>query len=114
MKIPEGIEGFDKDQLYESLMNEEELVFNLLEVFFSEVTNELINLRDLFNKNEIKEVKVISHSIKGAAATVKLHKIMDVALSIESKAAEGNTDGMDELITELTDLFHSTKKAFDA
>jgi HPt (histidine-containing phosphotransfer) domain-containing protein len=67
---------------------EEEDVIMLIEMFKESANDSMIALIEAIEKNDYKEIKHNSHSIKGSAANIMLNDIVFLAKEIESAAIQ--------------------------
>jgi HPt (histidine-containing phosphotransfer) domain-containing protein len=73
---------------------EEEEILELVELFFETSTSDLDRLKKAVDQNDVKTVAETAHSIKGAAANMRLHEIYEPARQIEKDANEKILDGV--------------------
>lgn len=70
--------------------NDEELLQELIAIFQDSSASDMAILTQAVEKGDPVEVRSASHSIKGAAASLGLEAIRDVAMLIEKDCREGS------------------------
>ncbi len=74
----------------DQVADDEELLQELIEIFKESSASDLANLKLGISKNDATMGRASSHSIKGAAASLGLEGIRDVATVIEEDCREGS------------------------
>ena len=88
--------------------NDEELLQELIAIFKDSSASDIAILTQAVEKGDAAEARGASHSIKGAAASLGLEAIRDVAMVIEKDCREGSLvvarEKLPQLETLLTQL----------
>jgi HPt (histidine-containing phosphotransfer) domain-containing protein len=81
---------FDKNDVLDRLMGDEELLEMLLDGFFIDVPERIQELKKSLNSGDISTVERQAHTIKGASASVGGTALRNVAYEMEKAAKVGN------------------------
>jgi HPt (histidine-containing phosphotransfer) domain-containing protein len=88
----------------EQVDNDEELLQELILIFKESSVSDMAKLIQAVEKKDTAEVRGAAHSIKGAASSLGLEAIRDVALVIEKDCREGSLVVAREKLPELERL----------
>jgi len=80
-----------------------ELAPRLAEVVLREQPGQIRDLEEALERGDTEEVRRISHTIKGTAAQFGAHTARDMAWKVESISRDGSLDGVEELVTTLSE-----------
>lgn len=83
---------FDKRILLASTCDDKELAEQVVEVFLTDIPVQLKDLDQALTDGDAKTAERISHSIKGASATVGGERLRELAFECEQLGREGNLD----------------------
>ncbi|MEI6306164.1 MAG: Hpt domain-containing protein [Deltaproteobacteria bacterium] len=81
---------WNKAWMLEHLMDDEDLVKEVLELFISSVPEQIQNVKNFLDEGDARKVQVQSHAIKGACSNVGGERLRAVALKIEDSARAGD------------------------
>lgn len=102
---------WDKNFALEQAADDADLLQELLEIFKDSCVKDYQAIEQGIKQKDAEMVCGAAHSIKGAAASLGIEGIRDVALEIESDsrsgsllAAEKNIKELDELLKQLKEL----------
>lgn len=84
--------------------NDEDLLQELITIFKDSSASDMAILVQAVEKGDPAEARGASHSIKGAAASLGLEAIRDVAMSIEKDCREGSLVVAREMLPQLEAL----------
>ncbi len=84
--------------------NDEELLQELIAIFKDSSASDMAILTQAVEKGDPAEARGASHSIKGAAASLGLEAIRDVAMVIEKDCREGSLAVAREKLSQLEAL----------
>jgi histidine phosphotransfer protein HptB len=84
--------------------NDEELLQELIAIFKDSSASDMVILVQAVEKGDPVEARSASHSIKGAAASLGLEAIRDVAMVIEKDCREGSLVVAREKLPQLETL----------
>ncbi|MCX6066377.1 MAG: response regulator [Chloroflexi bacterium] len=96
---------FDKSNLLERLMDDEELVDLVISSFLKDIPLQIQALKDCLEKDDAVGAERQSHTIKGAAANISAQALCDVANEMEVSGRNGDLSAMRERIAELERQF---------
>jgi two-component system sensor histidine kinase/response regulator len=85
---------FNKKELSKRFGQDEELIEIVLDSFLSEVPQLLEKLENAINKNDIEEIRLNAHALKGSAANVNADFLKLAALELETEAKTGQSDSL--------------------
>ncbi|RQW64198.1 Hpt domain-containing protein [Vibrio viridaestus] len=77
------------DKLRQSFNDDEESIRLLLTVFIEDHDGDLNKIKEAFNANQIKELKSISHALKGASGSIAAESLRQACAEIETTAKSG-------------------------
>ncbi len=102
---------WDKKFALDQAADDTELLRELLEIFKESYGSDLILIKEGILKGDAKQVYSASHSIKGAAASLGIEGIRDIALSVEADSRNGSlamardrVRDMEDMLLQLQDL----------
>ena len=78
-------------------MKECDLV-EFVKLFLEATASDLLHLEESVKQGEAREVRSLAHSIKGAAANLRLMDIFEAAKRIETHALENHLENVPEII----------------
>ncbi|MDD3814688.1 MAG: Hpt domain-containing protein [Desulfocapsaceae bacterium] len=84
--------------------NDEELLHELIMIFKDSSASDMAILTQAVENGDSAEARGASHSIKGAAASLGLEAIRDVAMAIEQDCRQGSLTVAKEKIPQLETL----------
>ena len=83
---------FNKDKLFERFGGDEEIIEVVLDSFFEEAPELIEKIRDAIDGNDVEEVRLNSHALKGSAANVNADLLRKAVLDMETRAKTQNSD----------------------
>jgi HPt (histidine-containing phosphotransfer) domain-containing protein len=96
---------FDGDDFVERLMGDEDMAQKILRGFVEEMPLQLARLARAVENSDGNELRLVAHSIKGAAANVGGNEVREVALKMEKSAASGDLSAAPAALLELSASF---------
>jgi histidine phosphotransfer protein HptB len=102
--------SWNKEFALEQAADDAELLRELLEIFKGSFNSDLTLIKEGIQKGNIKQVYSASHSIKGAAASLGIEGIRDIALDIEVDSRNGSLVVAKEKIHNLEDMYLQLQK----
>ena len=102
--------NWDKEFALEQAADDAELLQELLDIFKDSCKKDLDLINEGISENDPKKVCSAAHSVKGAAASLGILGIRDVALSMEADARGGGLTVAREKIAALQALLEEMKK----
>ena len=105
--------SWDKAGLIDRLMGDEELAITLANLFIEDIPTQIDLLKQAIVNQDIPGIKLLAHTIKGAAANIGAEKIRTMAYIIEKAAIDNNLanaeDNVDTL-RQMAELFNDNIK----
>lgn len=95
---------WNKDFALEQAADDAELLTELLEIFKDSSRNDLALIKQGLNGENPVQVGGAAHSIKGAAASLGINGITNVAKSIEEDCRAGQLNVANEMVADLENL----------
>ena len=93
--------GWDRDFALEQAGDDNELLAELLDLLRMSSAGDLEKIKAASAAGDHEAMSDAAHSIKGAAASMGLVGLRDVAYEIEKKGRDGNLAGADSHVSEL-------------
>jgi PAS domain S-box-containing protein len=103
--IKENLPAWNKESLYERLMNDEELINLVMENFTMDTPKQIGNLKRALNDGKADEARRLAHSLKGSSASIGAERIHKVAAAIEDKCANAYIESAAESMATLEKEF---------
>jgi histidine phosphotransfer protein HptB len=96
--------NWDKKFALDQAADDAELLQELLEIFKGSYKADLLLIKDGIQKGDTKQVYSASHSIKGAAASLGIDGIREIAMGIEVDSRNGSLVIAKEKVQALEDM----------
>jgi two-component system sensor histidine kinase/response regulator len=108
-----GLTGraFDKEALLERLEGDEEFCREIIAMFLNDVPGQLQKLRRAVDENQISEIVLRAHTLKGSAANVSAEDMRQAAQALEMVGRSGDLKQAGELYLALEKEFDRFKTA---
>jgi HPt (histidine-containing phosphotransfer) domain-containing protein len=100
---------FDREEFVERLMGDEDLAKGILMVFIQDMASQIVLLAQALAAGDIKALRMTSHSVKGAAASVGGREMQEKARELEASAANGDLVAASAVLPELVSSFDRTR-----
>ncbi|MEI6670104.1 MAG: response regulator [Acidobacteriota bacterium] len=104
---------FDKADLLERLMDDEDLVRTVATAFLSDFPQQFAALNVHLDKRDVPATQRLAHSIKGAAANMGANAMRSVAADLEQSARRGDLAAVRAGLPDLTAQFTRLKDALN-
>ena len=101
---------WDREKMMERLMDDEELVLEIVELFFEDIPLQIESLNGYLETGDAHGTERQAHTIKGASANVCGERLREVAFEMEKQARAGNLNEVRKLSDKLTEEFCLLKK----
>ncbi|GFO59704.1 hypothetical protein GMST_20290 [Geomonas silvestris] len=101
----EELAVFDLADLVERLGGNRELVPRFVEMFTGVAAGYLEALREAVEKDDLEQMRIQAHTIKGAAANISARRMQQTAHELEQLARAGESAGADRLLASLEERF---------
>jgi HPt (histidine-containing phosphotransfer) domain-containing protein len=98
------------DELLARLGGKIDVVPRLLAMFLNNSANYLELLRQAVVCNDVEQVRINAHTIKGAAANISAPKIKKTASTLEKLIQEGRHDCLSDFLVQLESEFKEFKE----
>ncbi len=95
---------WNKEFALEQVADDVDLLNELLAIFKNSFTQDIKDIQKGIEDRDSSAVRAASHSIKGAAASLGLEGIHEIAVSIERDSKEGSLAVAENRIQELSEL----------
>ncbi|WP_457575541.1 Hpt domain-containing protein [Desulfomarina sp.] len=83
---------WNREFALEQAADDMELLLELLEIFKGSFKNDLQQMEEGLESNDAEKICSAAHSIKGAAASLGIEGIREVALAVEEDSRAGNME----------------------
>ncbi len=93
-----------------NLDGDAELLEEILDIFIDTAEDQLQNIQNCIEAEDVKQVAVQAHGMKGGASNFCAKKFVRSALRLEIKAKDGNLDGAQELLEGMKAAFEDLKE----
>ena len=103
-------EIFNKQELMQFTMDDEDFARELAGVFLNEMPGRIESLKFEFNNNKLDEVEKHAHAIKGSSGNIKADRLHQFAIEIEEACRQNNKNKARILIENLDPLFKELEK----
>jgi histidine phosphotransfer protein HptB len=97
--------NWDKKFALEQAADDAELLQELLEIFKGSYQSDLLLIKEGIMKGDTKQVYSASHSIKGAAASLGIDGVREIALDIEADSRNGSLAVAKEKVHVLEEMY---------
>jgi CheY-like chemotaxis protein len=102
---------FDKDDLLQRLMGDNELASEILEGFIEDIPNKLAALKEAITNADASLIQCLAHTLKGASANVGALALREIAFQLEVAAKSEDLEKAYLLISNLNRQFEILKCA---
>lgn len=106
-----GAQVFDKENMLDRLMNDEELAGKVIGGFLEDMPRQIIALKTYLVNGNVLDAGRQAHTIKGACANVGGEVLRDVAFEMEKAARSGDLDAVKSRMADLEIEFNRLKLA---
>ena len=96
---------FDKADLFNRLMDDEDLAKEVIELFLDDIPPKLVAMKKAFNKSDAPLLRDLAHTVKGAAANIGAGAFRDCASRMEQAGKAGNLDKAASLLPQIDEQF---------
>ncbi|MDN3688203.1 ATP-binding protein [Cyclobacterium jeungdonense] len=104
--VGDETKSYDLSEIKKFCMGDEELFKDILEGFYTQTGLDLIRINKASDEKDYQKVQAIAHQLSSRLGQLKF-KERGVAKTIESKLKLGLTDGIQELVWELTEKINA-------
>lgn len=96
---------FMLEELLVRLQNDDEIIRIILEQFISDTPRQIAQMQVSASGDDHESVRILAHTLKGAAATVAGNELSFLASTIEQAAKAGKTEKAGGPLRDLPDAF---------
>jgi PAS domain S-box-containing protein len=110
--LPETVStaaGFDREGLLERVMGNRELACRIVRGFVKDMPGQIALLAQAVSEGDSKQVRLLAHSIKGAAASVGGLDMRQAAWKLEQQGSAGDLTTAADALPELSASFESVR-----
>jgi HPt (histidine-containing phosphotransfer) domain-containing protein len=100
VKIASQTQKIDMAELLTRVDNDLELLRDLVAIFQEDFPRHLDTLRGAVAANDLREVKVASHTLKGMLANLAVSRAATAAAQLEQVAGAGSTESVGSALAE--------------
>ena len=93
-----------------SEFNGDQEMAELVELFVEEMGERIASLERLWSENELEDLRVVAHQLKGASGGYGFPSITEAAAELEKQIKQGETE-KDELLDSFENLLTLCKRA---
>ncbi len=93
-----------------NLDGDAELLEEILDIFMETAEEQLESIHNCILAEDIKQVAVQAHGMKGGASNFCAKKFVRSALKLEMRAKDGNLEGSQELLQEMRAAFEDLQE----
>ncbi|MBN1968944.1 MAG: cache domain-containing protein [Candidatus Delongbacteria bacterium] len=104
---------FDYVELSDRLLNDEEMVKTIMEVFLEDIPKQMEKIKVSINNLDLKQLTMSAHSIKGSSGNVAGHALQKVAQKLENASKNNEYEKFNELNNQLAEQFEKLKSAME-
>lgn len=98
--------NWDKEFAMEQAADDAELLAELLEIFKDSLKSDIGIIEEGLSEKDAAKISGAAHSIKGAASSLGIQGVNDVAMLIENDSREGGLDIAQDNLETLKDLMN--------
>lgn len=92
---------FDREALFRRTQNNEELVRKLIDIYQTEMSKSLDELRTLVEIKDFEKINSCAHNIKGASANMGCMAFSGTAAKMQEAAMEGQYDTTTNILSDM-------------
>ena len=111
--LTDEVPDFDKAGFLSRLMDEEDMIRSVSELFLSDMPRQIKKLVSAVDKGDCLNARKLAHKIKGAAANVGGEALKEMALAMENAAGSDKAETLKTLLPELEKSFERLKNAME-
>lgn len=101
---------WDRAAMLTRLMNNEELVITILQVYLEDIPKQIVALRNYLEAGDAVGAERQAHTIKGASANVSAEAMRDLAFALEQNGKAKDLQSMKARLEELDAVFEEFRK----
>lgn len=108
-----GSTPFDSNEFDQSVMGNDFLARRILRTFVDDMPRQIALLAQAVSAGDAPQVRMVAHSIKGAAASVSGREMRDASWKLEQQGRDGNLTGAASTVRELSASFERARVMMD-
>lgn len=107
-------ELFNRDAMYENMMNDKDLVQSVIDAFLHDIPQQLKILEDAIVREDADQITLTAHSIKGAASNVCAPKLHSIAYVVERAGDQNDIEKAASNFDQVKEEFEKLKEVLFA
>ncbi len=112
MSDEKTIQIWDKEDALQRVMQKNELLKMLINIFLDEMPERLIELKAAVNAKDAEQIRQISHTIKGVAGNLSALLLQKNSSDLESLAKSEKIDAIEQVFLDLEQSYNDTTTEF--
>ncbi len=104
-------EIFDREAALQQMGGDEELMAELVEVFFEDLPERLQEIEAALAVSDAESLQKAAHTLKGAVGNFAAHAAYEMTFELETWAKEGGVEGADQIYAKLVEQIELLKAA---
>lgn len=96
---------FNREELYKNVGESEELVLEMVKIFYDDAPNAYNNLKKAIAEKDFESIHTIAHGIKGSAFCINAEEYSEITKKLEVAGIEKNND-LDDMEKELDNQYN--------
>jgi HPt (histidine-containing phosphotransfer) domain-containing protein len=90
----------DRESIYENFMNDEELIFESIDIFMDSSATRLEALREAVKERSVDKVMAEAHALKGVVGIFSPGEVFESAKKLEFMGRNKDLTGVDEALSD--------------
>jgi two-component system, sensor histidine kinase and response regulator len=112
-EVAEEEEIFDEKDMLRRLEQDTFIAREIISQFMQDVPGQLAGIRQAFEERDAGQMRLIAHTMKGAAATIGAMRLSARALAVEKALKSGGAQAAESLIPVLEKQFEVLRGELD-
>ena len=108
-----AIVPFDREEFQDSLMGNETLARRIVRRFVDDMPIQIARLAEAVSDGNAPQVRLVAHSIKGAAASVSGPEMRDASWKLEQQGRDGDLTAAVDALRELSASFERARPVME-
>lgn len=104
------ISQFDYSSLLERMLGDEQLVRGVLDLFFTEVPQQLEHLSESIDNRDFENADKLAHKLAGGVANLSINRMHAIAKEIQHQCKDHNIETLEELLPLLKTEFREVQR----
>lgn len=104
----------DFERLREVSGDDAEIFDELVELYFSETENQLIELKGAIDEKDFDSIYKTAHKMLGGSLTCGMNEVVPMLQTLEQNGKNHNPENAEQLLTQTQHAFEQMKEFFNA